>query len=612
MKSGSKGLARWSMILLRILITCIFNIIILSQIVFSFDTLKIDASLDTLKKEIIGTVEYQLPQMPNLSSMEIQLFPNVYSNEDSPYLRGKGQFLEHFIKSKKWAGMDIDSILVDGNNLSADLKIEYSKGALKLADSANLAGKITRIYFKTRIPEFGDRLSYYKNEYLLDGWFPYPAMLQVDGTWYNPYYGSFCELVGEYFDYEVTLSLPSEMVVAAAAPPVEAEVAGDIARYHYSFGPAHDFALAISANYRIDSTDVDSTVIRIFYRDYEQPALQIIRDAARQAYQYMAQNVGDYQYRYLNYAFVDFAFSGGLELPALIALSSPKDAPMFSHIYESMVFHETAHQWFYGMIGSNQVEAPWMDEAVSNYFTDRIQIATYGKKANLLDFANFKISNSDLYRFISGLSGKAGIINKPAYSFATQMDYFGLMYVKGSLVIETFNGLLGDSLSTMFWREYYSRFLFKHPKPEDFFDLAGEIGGENYGRLLESLLNVSARVDYSVEGLENRRIDSANVEVSMILRKEGNLHFPIRYCLILANGDTLNYQWDSDYDSEEIVVKSPQPAIAAIIDPEFRFAIDDNFLNNSVTVNGDGKPALRLSSGILFLIESLLSYIGGI
>jgi len=600
------------MILLRILIPCIFDIIIFSQTAFSFDTLKIEASLDTLKKEISGTVEYQLPQMPNLSSVEFQLFPNVYFNEDSPYLRGKGQFLEHFMKNKKWAGMDIDSILINGNNLSAELKIEYTRGMLKLADSTDLAGKISRIYFKTRIPEFGDRLSYFKNEYLLDGWFPNPAILQSNGMWYNPYYGSFCELAGEYSNYEVSLPLPAGSVVVAAAPPVQAEVTGDIAKYHYLFGPAHDFALAISANYLIDSTNVGSTVIRIFYRDFERPALRLARDAARHAYRYMVQNVGDYQYGYLNYAFVDFAFSGGLELPGLIALSSPKDAPMFSHMYESMVFHETAHQWFYGMIGSNQVEAPWMDEAVSAYFTDKIQIATYGEKANLLDFADFKISNKDMYRFISGLSGKAGIINKPAYSFTTQMDYFGLMYVKGSLVIETFDRQLGDSLSATFWREYYSRFLFKHPKPEDFVALAAEIGGENYRRLLESLLNVSARVDYSLEGLKNRRIDSANIEISVILRKEGNLHFPVRYCLILANGDTLNYQWNTDYDSEEIVVKSSQPATAAIIDPEFKFAVDDNLLNNSMAVKGDGKPALRLSSGILLLVESLLSYIGGI
>ncbi len=600
------------MILRKILIAFLLQAVVLASTVFGFDSLKIHASLDTLKKEIGGVVEYRLPSVPNLHTFEFQLFPNVYANEDSPYLRAKGQFLEHFLKNKKWAGMDIDSLLLDGINLSASLKIDYTKGILASPDTSNLGGRLVKIYFKTRIPEFGDRLSYYKDEYLIDGWFPCPALLRNDGTWYNPFYGPFCELVGEYFDYDLTLSVPANLVVAAPVPASKSAETGGVIEYQYSFGPAHDFALAISPTYLIDTSIIDSTTIRIFYRDFERPALPKIRNAAARAYEYMLRHVGKYQYKYLNYACVDFAFSGGLELPALIAMSSPKDAPMFSHMYESMVFHETAHQWFYGMIGSDQAEAPWMDEAVSNFFTNKIQVSTWGEKANLLDYAGFKISNADLYRFISGLSGKEGVINKPAYTFATQMDYFGLMYVKGSMVVETFDNLLGDSLSLEFWHDYYDRFLFKHPQPGDFFALAGEIGGENYKRLLESLLNASSAIDYSVESLKNRRLDSASVEVSLILRKVGNLDFPVKYCLILSNGDTLNYQWDSKYDTEEFVVRTSYPAAEAIIDPEFRFAIDNNFLNNSITVRGDGAPALRLSSGMLFLIESMLSFLGGI
>jgi len=596
----------------RIAILFLLSLALFSPAIHAFDTLKVEASLDTLKKEISGVVEYRLPGNSGLHSFEFQLFPNVYSNQDSPYLRGNRQFLEHFLRDKKWAGMDIDSICLDGINQSSNLKIEYTKGILEVPGETELGGRLVQIYFKTRIPEFGDRLSYFKNQYLLDGWYPNPAILERDGSWYNPYYGPYCELVGEYYDFDVSLTLPANLVVAAAIPAADTIALGERVKYRFNFGPAHDFAMALSPDYLIDSTSIGSTILRIFYRDYEKSSLSAIREAARQSCEFMSVNVGKYQYSYLNYALVDFTFSGGLELPALIDLSSPKDAPMISHMYQSMIYHETAHQWFYGMIGSNQVEAPWMDEAVSNFFTDKIQVSVYGEKANLLDFADFKMSNGNLFRLVGGLSGRDGIINKPAYSFATQMDYFGLMYVSGALVVQTFDALLGDSLAAEFWHKYYERFLFKHPKPGDFFQLADEIGGENSRRLLEHLLNVTSRVDYSIESLNNSRIDSTEIEISLVLRKEGDIYYPARYLLVKSNGDTMNYVWNPEYDSEEIVIKSMEPVAEAIIDPDYKIAIDNDFLNNSMKVRGDGRPGLRLSSGIMFLIESLLSYGGGL
>jgi hypothetical protein len=601
------------MILHKIISAGIAFLFVFVNQVSGFDTLKVDAILDTLNKEIYGYVSIQYPSIPGLASYQLQLFPNVYSGESSPYLKKGSALLEKFIKDKKWAKMEIDSVVIseDSINISSHLKVDYTMGVLDSLDRLLPAGKTFQVYFNTQIPEMGDRLSYSGNEYFLDGWFPRPALYDTMSGWYNPFYGSFCELVGDYFIFDLSLSVPSGYQIAGPVPSDYTENVGSMVKHHFRFGPAHDFGMAVSPRYLIDSMEVGQTIFRFYYRDYERFILPRVKSAAQKTFEYMAKNVGEYKYKYINYALVDFSFSGGLEMPAFMAISSPRDFPTFSRFYESVVIHETVHQWFYGMIGSNQIEYPWLDEATSNFFTEKIHISIWGEEANLFEFADFKVSNIDFLRMMSDIAGNDGIINRPAYSFVSTRDFFGLMYIKGALAIKTFDNLLEDSLSVIFWKSYYNRFLFAHPTPDDFWGLADKIGGEIASSDLQQLLNKSSRVDYSIEDLSNKRQDSVNIEIRLILRKTGLLESPIRYQIILANNDTLENVWKPVYNTEEIIITTSSPAIEAIIDPNYDFAIDADFLNNSLKVHGDNRSAARLTSGIIFLIESMLSLIGG-
>lgn len=585
--------------------------LISASISSAFDTLKVDASLDTLKKQIIGSVEYRLPSSPTLSTYEFQLFANIYSSEDSPYLKKSGHQLDYFKRTNTWGEMVIDSALLDGNNVTEYLHVDFTKGVLGAESLPNLNGSTVLLFFRTRLPEVSDRLSCFGGDYLLDGWFPNPAILREDGSWHHPRYGPFSELVGEYFEYEINLVLPGNLKVGAAVPSVESSVDDTLVAHRFSFGPAHDFALALSSDYLIDSSMVGGKMIRVFYRDFEKPVVRRVVKAAQQTLEFMAERVGEYYYSSLTLALVNNPYVGGVEFPGFIALASPRGRMMIGRQYESLVMHEVVHQWFYGMIGSDQVEAPWMDESISNFFTQEVLVAYYGSEANLFDFAGFKFSERDLLRASSRISSGGSGINRPAYSFLDDADYFSTVYSKGPLMIETFDNLLGDSLSSVFWRRYYNDYRFGHPDADDFLRLAGEMAGENILKVLEFLLNSGGEIDFAVYDLKNTAVDSANFEVSVTLQKEEGLSHPVDYSLILQNGDTLNYTWVPEYNIEEKIFTLPSPAKSAIIDPENLFAVDKNLLNNSISTGTDSRPGLRLSSGIMFLIESFFSFIGG-
>jgi hypothetical protein len=583
----------------------------LNTVSMAFDTLKVNATLDTSKKNIVGYVEYVMPDAPKLTSFEFQLYPNLYSSKQSPYLKNKPVLLNHFQRTNRWGSMDIDSVFIDGKNAADRLKLQHTRGIISESDNRTINGKSIRIFFKTWLPELGERLSFQEDDYLFGSWFPSPAIIKRDGNWHIHEYGAFAEPYGEFFYYEINFAAPRGLVcVSPVVPSDESERDGFISR-RFSFGPAHDFALALSPSYLIDSTTIGQTAIRIFYRHYEKPMLNRIRSAIRYTFEYMTEHVGEYFYDNLAVLTANLADAGGIEFPGIIALLSPQGGMMVSRFYESLVIHEAVHQWFYGMVGTDQTEAPWMDEAVTNYFTHMIVRHYWGERANLFEWWGIEFSERDHLRATARAVSGEYFLTTPTYVFQSESDYFGTVYYRGALILETFNNIMGDSLSSIFWRRYFDDNRFRHPDADDFVSLAGEIGGSRILDALDVLLNKPQEIDYSVQNLRNKKVDSVTYRAIFTLVKKGGLSLPVDYRLILYNGDTLDYSWVPKYSTKKVTERLSSAVKYVIVDPDHVYAADGNLLNNAVSAGSDSRPGFRLSSGLMFLIESFLSFMGG-
>jgi len=599
------------MMLLKTVVILLFSLLFFIS-ASAFDSLQISAVLDTSLKQISGVVEYKLPEVIGLETFEFQLFPNVYASADSPYLVGKSSLREHLINSKKWGSMAIDSILINEINIGTDFTVDYTKGIVVLEKYSENLSPIIKLYFKTLLPESGDRLSHNLSNYLLNGWFPTPAVLNSDGEWYHPEYSRNSELVGDYFVYEVNISVPDGFIVASPGRSLIEETKNkENTEYRFQFGPAIDFALAIDPDYLIDESIIGNNTIRIYYRGYEYPIVSKIRNAVHKSIMYMNSYVGDYEYGCLNIAFSDIGFSGGIEFPGLISLSTPRGAPTISNAYDMLTIHEVVHQWFYGMVGSNQVEYPWLDESVTNFFTQKIFVMYWGESANFFDLTGFRVTMRDMNRLNAAVYRGDATINQPSYSYHRGNSYFSTIYDRGALAVETLDNLMGDSLSNIFWKVYFDKYKFAHPQPDDFRQIVIETAGESLAGIYDILIESAIKIDYSVTDLVNSRFDSTDTEISFVLHREGGINYQIDYRIYLSNGDSLDYKWNSKYNTDEIRHQSSFPAVSVLIDPDNKWAIDSDLLNNSVTIDPDNKPGFRLSAGIMFLIESLFSIVGG-
>jgi len=598
-----------SMMLFRIL-TFILISLTVSSAVEAYDTLQVTASLDTTAKEIMGKVRYDLPDFDGLSEFHFQLFANLYSDKDSPYLKFNEGISQRLSANTGWGETIVDSIFVDGQPAGEYLEINYAHAVVQVPDS-DLSGSTVEIYFVTRIPFSGDRLAYIGNEYILDMWFPRPAIFKDDGSWYMPEYTAYAEPVSEYYHFDISINVPSELIVAASSEYDEIVRSDTIHDYRYQFGPAHDFVVSISPDYKIDTSTIKEIDVLIYYRDYEKPVLDRIRGAIHKSIEYMTEKVGPYKYRTISAATILTGFSGGIEFPGLIVMTSPGGGMMATRSYEALVIHEMVHQWFYGMIGSNQVEYPWMDESITSFFESEIIKYYWGNEANIFGFTGIKLAQKD-YNRLSGMTyGRNEKIAKPVGGFAFGSDYFGTVYARGTLAFETFNNIIGPELSDSLWKQYYNSYLFKRPEPQDLFDVVTEVAGESNLNVLKSLLYDAEIIDYSISGLVNERLDTTRYEVSLIMNRKGFLPVPVAYSLILANDDTLTYLWHPQYNTERITHSTAMPVMEAAIDPDNLIAVDANLLNNSMKYRANNWPGLRIANGLIFFIETMISFLGG-
>lgn len=300
-----------------------------------------------------------------------------------------------------------------------------------------------------------------------------------NGSWrtdaYHPIGDPF---VSDCANYDVTLTVPAGYACAASAHPTR-ETAGDGRwRYRMTAPAARDFSFALSD--QLEAAERTESGISV-------TALAPTAASARAAAKYAAKALavyrglyGDYPYESLTVCAADFPF-GGMEYAGLMLVSLPAFGEGWEDTLELVIAHETAHQWFYALVGSDQVNDPWQDEAVCEYAMLRYVLSAYGRDA----WDNLRITRADApmrervpQRVTPG---------SPITAFGSLDVYSTVVYGRGAaflLAAEEMTGSLDG-----FLKAYCDRFAFGFARREDFARLLNEITGQDLLPLMQDYLD---------------------------------------------------------------------------------------------------------------------------
>jgi hypothetical protein len=244
--------------------------------------------------------------------------------------------------------------------------------------------------------------------------------------------------------YQVDLTFPQDLALAASGVAVRATDHGDgTATMRYLTGPMRDFAFALGP-FQSSEDIVDGVLVRAWALPEHSSDADEMLDAAGRQLGILNDLIGPYPYLELDIVDVPGAF-GGIEYPGIVFIGTLGT----SWLVEPTV-HEVAHQWFYGLIGDDQLHEPWLDEALATYAEILYyeEIGRRGAAAGLLSqFRNWVRSHPDPTLPIG--RGVGEYPDPDAYAL--------FVYGKGALFLDALRGEIGDEAFGEFLRSYFQQ-----------------------------------------------------------------------------------------------------------------------------------------------------------
>ena len=270
--------------------------------------------------------------------------------------------------------------------------------------------------------------------------------------------------------YDVTLTGPANLtVVSTGALLGRTEGPDGAATWRLGGGPLRDFNIIASAAYRSANTQVGDVIVNSYFLPDDEAGGKQALDWAAEALVIYQKEFGAYPYRELDVA-ATATSALGIEYPGLVAIAGRLYGdPERQQYFESATAHEVAHQWWYNVVGNDQVNDPWLDEALAQYSTYLYYRDRYGAPGGqgYIEAMRSRWARVDNAEIPIGLP-------VAAYS---ELQYGAIVYGRGPLFLLALADRLGAEKMTELLRRYYAGETWKIATPSEFRALAEDVAG---------------------------------------------------------------------------------------------------------------------------------------
>jgi hypothetical protein len=516
-----------------------------------------------------------------LDKLYIHLWPNAYKNAKTAMSKQKfrqGDFFMLWAKPTAKGYIDSLDFKVDGTQV----KWEYFEGQ---EDIAVLAlpkplrpGETIRVStpFYVKLPSGSiSRLGHIDQSYQITQWYPKPAVYDNKG-WHPIPYLTQGEFYSEFGSFDVKITLPENYTVGATGnlqtkseiermDRLANEVSSDISMdfppsspnmktLHYTQSNVHDFGWFADKRWMVRKGEVELpaskrkvTTWALFTQAeqalWEEEGLRSINDGL---YYYSLWS-GDYPYDVCTAVDGTISAGGGMEYPNVTVIGSSGNASQL----RTVIIHEVGHNWFYGILGSNERDNAWMDEGINSFFETRTLMATrkdsamnIGIQVGALDIQkllglenlSYNYLTEELLYLIAARTGEDQPIQAPSDDY-TNLNYGGIVYKKTALAFNYLMAYLGEAEMNRCMAAYFEAWKFKHPSPEDLEEIFEITSGKNLDWFFDELIPTTQRVDYAVRSGKSK--DGA---YSVKVKNRGQIASPFAV-EVLRNGQSKSTLW---------------------------------------------------------------------
>lgn len=592
---------------------------------------KIKVALNDKKHELSAyeEVTYINNSTSSLSYIYFHLWPNAYKDHKTALAQ---QLLENgddkFYFSKQEERGFIDSLDFKVNGKS--VKVEYNKqheDICKLILNEPIRSQDTIVIttpFHVKLPDAKfSRMGHTDQAYYITQWYPKPAVFDEKG-WHPMPYLNQGEFYSEYGSFDVTITLPKNYLLAATGDRIDAreeelwlrakvketeQLIADkkLTPKKSTFPPSdaetksirfmqsnvHDFAWFADKRFHVLKDNIalpnSSRTINtwVFFTDNEpqlwKNSIEYIDDAVL-FYSYL---LGDYPYNHVTAVDGVIAAGGGMEYPNITVIGESSNA--FN--LETTIMHEVGHNWFYGILGSNERDVPFMDEGlnslyemryISSKYPNKTLAAILGKDSSFKFFGLNKFKHAESYRLAYLLAARKNTdqaIGNQSVDF-TNYNYGAIVYSKTAAVFDYLMNTVGPDRFDEGMRFYFENWKFKHPSTSDLQKTLEYHCSIDLNWFMDELINSTGKIDYKI--VKHKELPNGSHRI--VIKNKGDVEGPVMLSAYNKN-KMVGQVWYSGFKDKK-TFEFPVSEVDKFKIDGFDFMPEINKKNNTLKTKG--------------------------
>jgi hypothetical protein len=692
-----------------------------SQIAHPIVRYRMTARLDPATRTVTGhyTLTWWNHTEDSIPDLYFHLYLNAFKNLDSSFMRESAERrrpgqLERWLArggAEKWGWEDVNKLqIVGGADLTAaqtfvhpDDNNAQDQTVMRVALPQPIPPHGTielAVDFTSKLPLAVARSGYEGNYFLIAQWFPKIGVYEgagerdrAQGGWNcHPYHAN-TEFYADYGVYDVELTAPSNFVVGATGFMRSFLRNPDgTTTYHFFQEDVHDFAWAASPRFHREVRTFDwgkevrgdevvhwSQVLNLPAQDIRLRNVQVAlllepghRNLADRYFRALFNGLKYFglwygRYPYDTLTVVETPRNSAtccMEYPTFITVAGDFWPGKHALSPEGVTVHEFGHQFWYGLVGNNEFEEPWLDEGFNTYSTGKVLEKAYGAgchyervfgipipgdswltvKLPRFPFAGVPGIPMGLYFSCVGTpertSGRDFYLHhatdddlvRNGWEYLNGSSYGVNSYTRTGLTLRTLESYLGADVMARVMRTYQERWRYRHPDTQDFIQVVNEVSGRDMNWFFQQFFYAANRVDYAVTEIRNGPVlgkvgdydqDGKKVFYSaqaaekaaaggppryrstVVVRRLGGARAPVDVVVHFQHGGVVRDHWDGQYRWTKLYFQGPDKVVSAEVDPLRKLALDANFTNNSLLEGQDNRAAAKWYVRWIFWVENL-------
>ncbi len=559
---------------------------------------KIDVKLNDTTHTLSGNIaiEYKNNSPHVLDRIGIHLYPNAYSHQKTAFARQKIQNgnTDFYTASADEYG-HIGGLRFTVNDQKADLMAVKNQPdmAWLILPHALLPGQSLTIKspFTVKIPRQFSRLGHVGQSYQISQWYPKPAVYDRTGWHLMPYLDQ-GEFYSEFGNYEVSITLPSNYIVAATGLLLNEEERAflmqkdtqtrfaieneDWATTEAPPSSAHVKTLRYYAENVHDFSWFADKRFKVLYHPVSLPTGQRIETWAfflhaslwkntpkymERALRFLSSEIAEYPYPQMTAVESELKAGSGMEYPMITVIGNMADE--FS--LDNVLAHEIFHNWFYGILGFDERNHPFLDEGLTSFYEKKYMKQYYRPSSELIPekwrrWLNGYSESKLMYLALAGqYLDHFPDQNAEHLNF---VDYVYAVYEKTAQQFEYLEKASGNIAFQQAMRSFYEKWKFKHPGPQDLQKEMEKHMRTNLNWLFEGFFKSNKKSDYKLCKVV-KTVDGFDVHIKNT--KQIAAPFPMG-CYFQKK--LVSSQWHEGFVGKKVIRLPGDSCDAFRIDPE--------------------------------------------